>query len=548
MRPVDPSRLDLAREFRADPLGAHSAELEDLLRIMRWMPATGRFLSVQPEAGGAWYLAYCGGGKGTSLDIYADSPYQSQSDAAWAVFRMRWEALCGEVLQLGGDDPDPRSGQVIRSADWVAERILGYSDRFSVEQGGRIEFKVSSPCSGEYQAKIVRLRCGDHANIGMRSIDVPTSTAGAYPSRHQPVHAGSYVELPSAAWPTGDFTFQCSIWPTLPGDSEQALMANWDASAGLGYALILDQDGAVALRIGDGEEVRTVSTGTPTLPRHWYQVVASFDATNKTVRVAQRAITRYAADPTSAAVCEAVNIAPSDGPGLRIAAWHASAAPCHHCATLLAGGYYNGKLEAPMAAACALSAEDVDGLMARGSLHTLANLQGHWDFSRDIDNTKIVDVSPHQRHGEAVNLPTRAMKGRHWDGSEYNWSHKPEHYGAIHFHDDDLYDAGWDTDFSFDVPTDLASGLYCAHLTCGEAQDWIPFVVRPPTGTAQAPLAVVLPSASYWAYANRHTVIDFPGREQVRVSFTAADASGLYLHHHPELGLSMYDDHSDGSG
>ena len=32
------------------------------------------------------------------------------------------------------------------------------------------------------------------------------------------------------------------------------------------------------------------------------------------------------------------------------------------------------------------------------------------------------------------------MTGWNWDGSEMNWKRKPEHYGAIHFHDDDLYD------------------------------------------------------------------------------------------------------------
>jgi N,N-dimethylformamidase len=140
------------------------------------------------------------------------------------------------------------------------------------------------------------------------------------------------------------------------------------------------------------------------------------------------------------------------------------------------------------------------------------------------------------------------MKGWRWDGSEYNWSHRPDHYAAIHFHDDDLYDCNWRTDFTYDVPEELASGLYAARLSLDGFEDWIPFVVRPPRGSARAKLALILPSASYWAYANRHTVIDFEGREHVRAAFSSVDASGLYLHHHPELGLSMYDNHGDGSG
>ena len=51
------------------------------------------------------------------------------------------------------------------------------------------------------------------------------------------------------------------------------------------------------------------------------------------------------------------------------------------------------------------------------------------------------------------------MKGVQWDGSEYDFKHAPSHYGAVHFHDDDLHDCGWQTDFEWTVPHDLRSGL-----------------------------------------------------------------------------------------
>ena len=41
-----------------------------------------------------------------------------------------------------------------------------------------------------------------------------------------------------------------------------------------------------------------------------------------------------------------------------------------------------------------------------------------------------------------------------------NWQHKPEHYAAVHFHDDDIYDFEWDTDFKFKIPKDMPSGIY----------------------------------------------------------------------------------------
>ena len=76
---------------------------------------------------------------------------------------------------------------------------------------------------------------------------------------------------------------------------------------------------------------------------------------------------------------------------------------------------------------------------------------GWWDFSKGISGTCATDMSPNRLHGDIVNLPTRGMRGHNWTGREHSWQHAPEEYGAIHFHDDDLYDAGWQTDFTLTV-------------------------------------------------------------------------------------------------
>ena len=44
---------------------------------------------------------------------------------------------------------------------------------------------------------------------------------------------------------------------------------------------------------------------------------------------------------------------------------------------------------------------------------------------------------------------------------------RPEEYGAIHFHDDDLGDANWDVDFEFTVPEGMRSGVYAARVRAG---------------------------------------------------------------------------------
>ena len=140
-----------------------------------------------------------------------------------------------------------------------------------------------------------------------------------------------------------------------------------------------------------------------------------------------------------------------------MAAWNVQVSAGLHAGRVVAGGFYNGKLEEPVVASRILTAPERAILLQQATPAVLDNaVIGHWDFSRGIPTTHVVDISPHGRHGTIINLPTRAMKGHAWDGSEYNWVHNPAQYGAIHFHDDDLYDCGWETDFTFTVPAGAA--------------------------------------------------------------------------------------------
>ena len=94
------------------------------------------------------------------------------------------------------------------------------------------------------------------------------------------------------------------------------------------------------------------------------------------------------------------------------------------------------------------------------------------------------------------------MKGSNWSGREQCWRHAPEEYGAIHFHEDDLYDCGWETDFSWTVPEGTRSGSYAVQLSCGEHEDSIPFFVLPPRGSRRTPVCVLIPTFTYTVYGN----------------------------------------------
>ena len=99
-------------------------------------------------------------------------------------------------------------------------------------------------------------------------------------------------------------------------------------------------------------------------------------------------------------------------------------------------------------------------------------------------------------------MPTRAVTDHTWTGDEVNWSAAPHQYAAIHFHDDDLDDAGWEPSFELKVTDSLRSGVYAMRLEADGYEEYVPFYVRPPAGTATAHVAFLAPTNTYLAYAN----------------------------------------------
>jgi len=129
-----------------------------------------------------------------------------------------------------------------------------------------------------------------------------------------------------------------------------------------------------------------------------------------------------------------------------------------------------------------------------------------------------------------------------------NWVQFPDQYSAIHFHDDDLYDAKWEECFSFDIPAELKSGLYAMRLSISDQEEYIPFVVRPAPSHHKNPVVVLFPSATYMAYANEHVITDPAIGEHICQRTLQIQPHQAFLHDHREYGSSLYDVHSDGSG
>jgi N,N-dimethylformamidase len=122
--------------------------------------------------------------------------------------------------------------------------LIGYTDRWSVAPGERIQLMASSSTS-PITVGLVRLRHGDPnpAGPGLRREPVPSPVDGDYPGSPQATQAGSFAVLDEA--PGGDAALSVWVWTRLPARGRrQVLLARGDLE------LFLDAEGLPSVRFG----------------------------------------------------------------------------------------------------------------------------------------------------------------------------------------------------------------------------------------------------------------------------------------------------------
>lgn len=411
---------------------------------------------------------------------------------------------------------------------------------------------VSTYGPERYRADLVRVICGDDdpdRNI-YREEEIDAPFSGEYTGRLQPIDAGSYAIVPISAELAAleSFTVLAWIWPTTPEKGEQGLITQWRDDPALGFALLIDDTGALAMRVADGSGgVAEINTGVPLAKRRWCLVSGSYDARTGELTVCQEPMNVDHENHKVARVSSKTKlntVAPLNLP-LMFAAFPktlSTGKPGSQC-------HYNGKIDRPSLTAGILSLPERSAMAWDALPHAInPRVIGAWDFSRDIGGDTISDVGPNGLHGNTVNLPSRGCKGFNWSGTEQNWKHARQEYGAVHFHDDDLYDAAWETDIQYELPHDLRSGVYAVRLKADDDEWYVTFFVRPPRGTTTAKLAFLASTVTYMAYSNYHWSFHERFCEVTETLWTTLDKGDIFLQEHNEVGLSTYDTHSDGSG
>lgn len=444
----------------------------------------------------------------------------------------------------------------------AAIHVHGYSDKISVQPGERIKFMVSVESASRYQAEIIRLVNGDQnpAGPGPKEERISTDITGEYPGRFQPIHAGSHIVVDDTDGLLNlgtAISIHAFIMPTTPGKGAQGILTRWNPLSRAGWALVINEQHQLAFRVADGGG-RNVEAATPAAIAAgvWYSAGASYDSITGRVIVHFKPVVN-SVNSALGRVAKLQSAVSTEIEGARlnfhsdtktvIAGW---AAQPSQKGTLLVKGHYNGKIDRPLIYSRALSTAEFAAL-ASGQEPDSRGLVARWDFAdgisdQGIPTDHVSDTSGNDLHGRCINMPARAMVGYNWTGREEHFIHCPTEYGAIHFHDDDVEDAGWEPDFELTVPDGTRSGIYAAKLIAGGAVDYIPFVVRPSTGGSPAKIVFLVPTASYMAYANEQLL--FAPTEAIVGRAAVLTPDDIYLYEHPELGLSTYDYHSDGSG
>jgi N,N-dimethylformamidase len=385
--------------------------------------------------------------------------------------------------------------------------LVGYSDRLSARPGDAISFKVSSQVKSSISARLFRSISADPNPDGAGIVENDASeyfSPTSIVATEQPFYSGSYgltVDQLSAH-PKSVITLSALVYPTLTGKQDQTIMSLGNVE------ICIDKRGCAALKVGNCR----VSVSTAINLKHWYRVNASVGVDGK-LSILQERVEHHFTAPVQ------TTIKNTDG---GIFSGYVSIAA--RMTDKIASNYFNRKIEAPKIV--------VDG-----------EILASWDLSEEISSQNVKALL-----GPDIalqNFPTRAVTSSEWDGSEMCWRHKPSHYAAIHFHEDDIYDFEWETSLTFKIPPKMPSGVYVMRIECDGNQDAMPFYVCPTLGKRSAKLCVLIPTFTYAVYGN-HARPDYDISWQQRIKDWSA-----YPYNpaeYPHYGLSTYNCHPDGSG
>ena len=382
------------------------------------------------------------------------------------------------------------------------ERVVGYLPRLDVAAGELLPVHASGD-GGAVTADLVRLDVGDAQTPVGAQLRVPEVGPA-------PVNRGSWasVRLP---WPGDAVTVSWWMRRTLR-DAAPTPVVGVATGANRGWVLEVAADDAWGLRARDGagnERVVPLAPGVTRLET-WVHVVLVVTAHEVRLRVGEHE--RGAPAPPELAAPGAET---THRWALARSPWDDDTGPTT----------YDGRM-----AGLQLRWSDAD---PRTSLPDAA-----WAFDQAMHAAQVPPATPDTPPLTLHQAPTRAVTGPRWTGAVHHWTQDASQWDALHFHRDDLEDAGWPVVAKLDVPVDAPPGVYAVRLRGDTSTDVVPFVVRAGPAARRAPVRVLLPTMTYLAYADEQVFDPHVPRHRGWWD-DCAEQWGL---------LSAYNWHADGSG
>jgi N,N-dimethylformamidase len=437
------------------------------------------------------------------------------------------------------------------------EHVFGYADRLHVCKGDQINFHISSKGDRRYRASLVRLvnGCVDSELNRYREVDLSSVFSGEYPGREKKIYRGSYAALPGGASfaEIGDRTVLLCVYPTLlrgralqtivsvVSDSDKKL-AVYAAGRNL-IVSFLDQGAVEEFALKDCLQ-----------EHHWHLVALRWSMAGEYSLKVWRYENKHHQSDGLSAFERVFSHNVYDFGDESTVFLGAEVSGLDRNAQAVIENSLDGKIDSLRIAGHLLDDREIFSAAAYlPADETKASLLGLYNFEAGPGLSFRNLVAPNEA-GAFHNLPLLGVTGIRWNGKHHCFRDAPEHYSAVHFHSDDQYDCGWSSDFGISIGDDIKSGIYAAKIVSDSGDtDYVPFFVVPARDAKKrSPIALMLPTMTYLAYANERMsdASDVFGFDVIKWGGEVTpDLIGYErLKQHPEFGSSLYDHHLDGGG
>ena len=442
------------------------------------------------------------------------------------------------------------------SAD-PSKQITGYCEPWTLRAGESVRLMASSHRPGPAEIDITRIACGDPTRYGPGFDERPVPAAGSWSVTldEQPLTPGSYGVAAIDGMP-GARRVGLRLWlmPTLPDRPARIATlcahiagASPDSAAIEALRVDLCEGRAVASTSALGGDTQVVVDELPLTRNRWYLLDAELDLDTGTLSAA---VTTAVSDSPGRDAVEASRL--SDLAASRL---EAELAPTAHDDVSRHGAGGTASVDGTGGCGRPRSGRAVarSGACRRAFRRTAGAADAPRRRCRGV-------MGPLRRHGRTdgarrgsclrADRPASAAHA----GDNGACVGRKRHTGGPTIHHTSTLSTSIATICTTQAgrprsprrcPVICRGGIYAFRVRSDAGEDRVPFFVRPAVGARTADVALLMPTATYMAYANHRML--FEGADFIPTK-TRLRPEHAYIRDRPELGRSHYEKHPDGSG